>query len=168
MVVLVAALELALDGQQAVVATRIGQNQDMVSTGEGRLAARPQRPAREGDAARGLSPLGLGEGRDGLIDAPATHRPDRPAPLLVMLHGAGADARQVLAMAVPAADEFGVLLVAPDSRGRTWDVILGGYGPDVRFLDRALARIFAAAPSTRPASRSAASRTGPPTPSRSA
>ena len=168
MVMLTAALVFALDGQQALAATALGQDHGMVSTGEGRLAARPQPPAREGDAALGLSPLGLGGDRDGLIYAPAPHRPDRPAPLLVMLHGAGADARQVLAMAVPAADEFGVLLVAPDSRGRTWDVILGGYGPDVRFLDRALARIFAAAPSTRPASRSAASRTGPPTSSRSA
>ena len=30
----------------------------------------------------------------------------------------------------------------PDSRLRTWDVILGGYGSDVTFLDRALAQTF--------------------------
>src|SRR5687768_17536298 len=111
MAVLAAALALALDGQQVVVATGIGQDRGMVSTEEGRLAARPQSPAREGDAALGLSPLGMGKDRDGLIYAPAARRPDRPAPLLVLLHGAGADARQVLAMAVPAADEVGVLIV---------------------------------------------------------
>ena len=32
---------------------------------------------------------------------------------------------------------------SPASRGRTWDVILGDYGPDVAFLDRALAAAFA-------------------------
>src|SRR5688572_22764494 len=143
MVVLAAALALALHAQQAVVATERGQGQGMVSTGEGRLAARPQPPAREGHAALGLSPLGLGGGRDGMVHVPATYRRDPPPPLLVLLHGAGADARQVLAMAVPAADELGVVLMAPDSRGPTWDVILGGYGRDVRFLDRALARAFA-------------------------
>ncbi|HET6469510.1 MAG TPA: hypothetical protein VFG43_14145 [Geminicoccaceae bacterium] len=36
----------------------------------------------------------------------------------------------------------GFLVLAPDSRGRSWDVIVGGYGPDVRFIDRALAAVF--------------------------
>jgi phospholipase/carboxylesterase len=67
----------------------------------------------------------------------------RPAPLLVILHGAGGDARQVLPMARPAAGALGILVVAPESRGRTWDVIRGGYGPDVAFLDAALAHVFA-------------------------
>ncbi len=43
------------------------------------------------------------------------------------------------------ADDAGLLLLAPESRGRSWDVILGGYGlggyaPYVEFIDRALAR----------------------------
>jgi phospholipase/carboxylesterase len=42
-----------------------------------------------------------------------------------------------------AAERRGVLVLAPDARGRTWDVIAGGYGPDVAFLDDALARIVA-------------------------
>ena len=109
----------------------------------GRLTARPQPPDRDGDAPAGTRPLGLGQDRDGLVHVPPTYRPDRPAPLLVILHGAGGDARQVLPMARPAADDLGILVVAPESRGRTWDVIRGGYGPDVRFLDRALAAVFA-------------------------
>jgi phospholipase/carboxylesterase len=32
--------------------------------------------------------------------------------------------------------------VAPDSRGRTWDVILGGFGPDVEFINSALQYAF--------------------------
>jgi phospholipase/carboxylesterase len=35
-----------------------------------------------------------------------------------------------------------MILLSPASRGRTWDVILGGYGPDVEFIDRALAAAF--------------------------
>jgi predicted esterase len=40
------------------------------------------------------------------------------------------------------AEEAGVILLAPDSRGRTWDAILDGYGTDVAFVDRALAQTF--------------------------
>ena len=36
------------------------------------------------------------------------------------------------------ADEFGVLVLAPDSRDWTWDAILGRWGPDVEFLQLAL------------------------------
>jgi phospholipase/carboxylesterase len=96
-----------------------------------------------GEAAPGVRPLGSGRGRDGLVYVPPGHRADRPAPLLLMLHGAGGEARQAMAMAIPAAEAGGVLLAAPDSRGRTWDVILGGYGPDVLLIDRVLADLFA-------------------------
>jgi phospholipase/carboxylesterase len=33
-------------------------------------------------------------------------------------------------------------VVAPESRKRTWDVIEGGYGPDVAFIDQALTKVF--------------------------
>jgi predicted esterase len=39
-------------------------------------------------------------------------------------------------------DATGFLLLVPDSRQQTWDVLLGGYGPDVTFIDRALAQTF--------------------------
>jgi phospholipase/carboxylesterase len=32
--------------------------------------------------------------------------------------------------------------VAPDSRAASWDVLRGGYGPDVAFIDRALDQTF--------------------------
>ena len=34
------------------------------------------------------------------------------------------------------------LLLAPDSRGATWDIILDEYGPDVAFVDQAMERVF--------------------------
>jgi len=36
----------------------------------------------------------------------------------------------------------GVVIVAPDSRCITWDVVRDGLGPDVRFLDDALRAVF--------------------------
>ncbi len=41
------------------------------------------------------------------------------------------------------ADDTGVILLVPDSRGETWDVLVGGYGPDVAFIDDALTSAFA-------------------------
>jgi predicted esterase len=41
-----------------------------------------------------------------------------------------------------AAEEAGLCVLLPESRGSTWDAILGGFGPDVAFIDRALARTF--------------------------
>lgn len=109
----------------------------------GRLSARPGVPPAEAPA-RGLLPLGLGGRRDGLLYVPRSYRADRPAPLVVMLHGAGGNARNGLGPWRKLADEAGLLLLAPDSRGSTWDLIAGdAYGPDVAFLDRALAYVFA-------------------------
>jgi poly(3-hydroxybutyrate) depolymerase len=56
----------------------------------GRLLARPTQPA--GTAPSGLQPLGLSTKRDGLLYVPKNYQASRPAPLVVMLHGAGGDA----------------------------------------------------------------------------
>ncbi|MDP9405490.1 MAG: alpha/beta hydrolase-fold protein [Actinomycetota bacterium] len=109
----------------------------------GQLLARPGRPAAEAAPPRGLRPLGLGGRRDGLVFVPSGYRPDRPAPLLVMFHGAGGDARSRYTEDLFAlAEERGVIVVVPESRGSTWDVIVGGFGPDVAFVDRVLASVF--------------------------
>lgn len=107
----------------------------------GRLAARPGPPGEAG--LPGLHPLGLSDRRDGLIVVPDTYRADAPAPLVLMLHGAGSDARSGLRPLQDLANEAGLILLAPDSRGRTWDVAIGGYGPDVAFINRALEQTFA-------------------------
>ncbi|MFY0562699.1 alpha/beta hydrolase [Archangium lansingense] len=110
---------------------------------EGRLRSRPGRPTVEAPE-RGLRPLGLGGPRDGLLYVPTSYRADRPAPLVVVLHGSRSGARDGLEPWLKLADEAGLLLLAPESRGRTWDIVLldGGYGPDVPFIDRALAHVF--------------------------
>jgi phospholipase/carboxylesterase len=87
-------------------------------------------------------PLGLGSDRDGLLYVPAGYRATGKAPLALTLHGAGGDARSGISHFLDLADEFGLVLLSPESRGRTWDVLLGGYGPDVEFIDRALQRTF--------------------------
>ena len=106
----------------------------------GRLTFRPPSRDRDGGQRGPLAgtdePLGLDVGRDGILYVPDTV--ERGATLLVYLHGAGGSARRELRLALAAADEYGVILAAPDSRGPTWDVIAGGLGPDVLFIDRML------------------------------
>lgn len=106
-------------------------------------AARPL-TSLDADAPRptGLRPLGLAASRDGLLYVPPGYRPEQPAPLVVALHGAGSDATRGLAPLLPLADAAGLILLALDSRGRTWDIIEGEYGPDVEFLDQALTQLF--------------------------
>lgn len=112
----------------------------------GILSAHPQEKgmgARSGDSSeRGTRPLGLGTGRDGLLHVPLYLEPDVASPLVIMLHGAGAWAGDVMPMVAAAADRHTVLVLAPDARGATWDVIQRDYGPDVAFLDHALERLF--------------------------
>ncbi|AUX46039.1 phospholipase [Sorangium cellulosum] len=107
-----------------------------------RLGARPE-PGPRGELSAGLQPLGLSPRRDGLLYVPASYRRDRPAPLVVLLHGAGGNAHHGLALLKELADEAGLLLLALDSRHATWDIIADDtYGPDVTFLDRALRQLF--------------------------
>ena len=69
-----------------------------------------------------------------------------PVGLLILLHGAGSSGRAMLDLLEPAAGHAGVLILAPDSRSSTWDVIVGGYGPDVAFIAAAVAHVRAAWP----------------------
>jgi phospholipase/carboxylesterase len=110
---------------------------------QGRLESRPLDPPPVQDVAAGEQPLGLDDtGRDGVLYVPPTYEPGQPAPLVLCLHGAGgAGARSIIALR-ELADEHGMLLIGPDARRQTWDVLLGGYGADVAFIDRALASVF--------------------------
>lgn len=82
-------------------------------------------------------PLGLDAGRDGVLNVPETAGPG--APLLVFLHGATGTGRAHLRAVLAAVERYGVILVAPDSRGPTWDLIAERrFGADVAFLDRVL------------------------------
>jgi phospholipase/carboxylesterase len=110
---------------------------------EAMLVARPFPPKEK--PATGLQSLGLSTGpRDGFIYIPPTYDASRPSPLLVLLHGAGQSAKEFTRGPLSEIfDKDRIVVVIPDSRMPTWDMIYGGeYGPDVRFLDRALTLAF--------------------------
>jgi phospholipase/carboxylesterase len=97
-------------------------------------AAAPLAAGRAPDVGPGAHPLGLGSDRDGTLYVPRSYKPDAPAPLLLMFHGAGNTSASVQYAFGPA-DELGVILLAPDSRDEaTWDGVLRNWGPDVDFI----------------------------------
>lgn len=106
----------------------------------GRITPRPQLVAAEG--AKGLRRLGLADGRDGWLYVPDAYRPDRPAPFLLCLHGAGGSGRGSLDSLMGQTGPHGVILLAPDSRLSTWDAVRGGFGPDVAYINEALEAVF--------------------------
>src|SRR5919202_3330474 len=111
----------------------------------GRLAVQPGLPA----AVRGRTGLLPLDGRAGELLALA-YVPEpadgRPYHLVLLLHGAGASSRQGLDLLMPVAAQHRLLLLAPKSTAASWDVIVNGYGPDVRRIDRVLEEILAGYP----------------------
>lgn len=103
-------------------------------------AAAVARPALADEFGPGTHPLNLDRHRDGVLYVPKGYLPSVAAPLVVMFHGAGGSGLGCQ-YAFPMADEFGCLILAPDSRSElTWDLILGEYGPDLEFLQEAFAQ----------------------------
>jgi phospholipase/carboxylesterase len=92
--------------------------------------------------APGVHRLGLSNRRDGLLVIPASRRAGNPMPLAVILHGAGGSANGALRSIQKEAEELGVILLIPDSRGVTWDAVRGRFGPDVEYLNHALEFAF--------------------------
>ncbi len=108
----------------------------------GRLSARPETIAAPKNTPPGHHALELGRERDGIVFVPPGLDSTKPAPLIVGFHGAGGIASQMLDLLAPAAEARGIIVLVPESRGPTWDVIRGGYGPDVAFIDEALRKVF--------------------------
>lgn len=104
-----------------------------------RLTARPA-PAHTSIEA-GVTRVPQSNGRVGYLYVPAEHLD--PCPLMVLFHGAAQFAARSLEFLQEPATEAGVALLIPQSLGRTWDVIEGGFGPDVRAVDEALSWTFA-------------------------
>jgi predicted esterase len=105
----------------------------------GRLSARPRPKTKT--TASGEQPLGLGALRDGLLRLPPKVT-DTPMPLLVLLHGASSTGDRILRRLGTAADDAGIAVLSPDSRGSTWDAIRSTFGPDVDYINRALEKVF--------------------------
>jgi phospholipase/carboxylesterase len=83
--------------------------------------------------------LELSPDRDGYVYVPDTA--DKGAPVMVFLHGAAGSYRREMRVWLSAADRFGAVIVMPESRGPSWDVLHGGFGPDVEFIAGAMTAV---------------------------
>jgi phospholipase/carboxylesterase len=114
--------------------------------GDARLASRPDEPGQPvlPPGVHELSDLPESGGKSrqpaGLLFVPAELLP--ASPLLAFFHGAGGSAATALSLVQPAADRHGCLVLVPTSTGPTWDLIVGGWGPDVARIDATLAMVF--------------------------
>jgi len=112
---------------------------------DGRLHARPsllrQRPPvlpRPLPLAPGSHKLAFPHHRHARLYVPP-HDGATPLPLLVLLHGAGGQHGGGDAIALAHAIRHGTLLLLPEAQSTSWDVLRGGYGADLAFIDRLLA-----------------------------
>lgn len=98
----------------------------------------------------GTRPLEVNEERIGLVHVTRAH----PATgeewtLVVLFHGGGADANDILPLLVDVPARGPTIVVAPDSVASTWDLLHGRLGPDLRRLDAALDTILGRVPVAR-------------------
>jgi len=81
--------------------------------------------------------LKLDNSRDGMLYVPKSYKYGETTPLLVWLHGAGGSGNVSTTLSA-LADEFRIIILAPDSREWTWGSILGDWQPDLDFLQQAI------------------------------
>ncbi|MES2899138.1 MAG: phospholipase [Pseudomonadota bacterium] len=105
------------------------------------LQARPFPPS--GPAPTGNIRLPTGGKGDCLAYIPHHYQVSSPLPMVLLLHGAGGSASEGMALLQDYADEPGLILVAPASTGRTWDIIFEReYGSDLALIDTVLEHMF--------------------------
>ncbi|MEM5439459.1 esterase [Paraburkholderia diazotrophica] len=91
--------------------------------------------------------LGIADERDAVLFVPTdldtydTKGTQRPVPLFVMFHGAGGFPEKVLPFIEEHAEREKFLVLAPHSMYPTWDIVIGGSGPDLERLNRALVEV---------------------------
>ena len=110
--------------------------------GDGRLGARPvSRPS--GPLPAGDHVLDTFNGRDTVLVVPPTLVADRPAPLMLALHGATQSSEFMLRKLRDVAAAAGAIMLAPSSIDRTWDAIMGlSFTMDCGRIDQALKQVF--------------------------
>ena len=107
---------------------------------DGALSSRPGRPS-EPPLPAGSHVLTAGRDAHSTLYVPPGAG-DVAVPLVVLLHGATQSPAGVLPILFDEAQRRQFLLLAPKSQTYTWDIIVGGYGPDIALLDRLLAQVF--------------------------
>lgn len=131
---------LALAGAPAAFAQASGVGDASVAA-TARLKARPGTPTQPVLPA-GLHVLGLDHARDAFLSVPNGIKDGDVVPLIVMFHGKGQPANEVLGEWKRAAARHKCLVLAPSARSYTWNVEQGPGGPDAQFVDRAIATVF--------------------------
>ena len=89
----------------------------------------------------GRNLLGIAAERDSVLYVPNGLEPGTAVPLLVMFHGAGGSAEKVLPFLEEHAEKNRFLLLVPQSMYATWDLTIGGNGPDIERLGVALSEV---------------------------
>jgi phospholipase/carboxylesterase len=108
----------------------------------GRMTAwRPGMPPMHTPLPPGRHELEFDEGRNAVLVVPEGLDTAEAVPLFVMFHGAGGEANRVLPHFVRHARARRFLLLVPQSMYPTWDIVIGGHGPDLERLQAALARV---------------------------
>ena len=115
----------------------------------GRIDVRPSTPAMPGVRS---GQFRFEQAPKPLAFIPASLDRTKPAPMMLLLHGAGGKGDMILRRFMPMAEARGAVLLAPDSERRTWDAIRGmqygtepTFGADVARVEQALALMFAEA-----------------------
>lgn len=100
----------------------------------GLFQSRPHAPTMSPEIASGRRSLAFGD-RSADLFVPDHDLQERPLPLLVAMHGASGVDGGLVAAAIDRARIGKAIVVAPKSVGSSWDMLRGGYGPDVAFID---------------------------------
>jgi len=111
-------------------------------SGQGRLAFRPRQQGEKTGKPGLITLQGSADAPPAPGYVPNTAGRDRMR-LLIFLHGAGGTAEDALDRLRAFADDERLLLLAPKSVHTTWDVIRGGFGPDVENIDSLLEAVSA-------------------------
>ena len=127
-------------GAILVAGCAAGMTEAPLDRSNGRFVARPGKATL--DPLSGLHPLRLGSPRDGLIYGPPTYNRNTPVPLILLLHGGSQSADALMGPYLANAIVPDAVLLAPNSRGASWDAITGNYGVDIDFIDASLELAF--------------------------
>jgi phospholipase/carboxylesterase len=104
----------------------------------GRFGFRPGAAPGHSPWPPGRHALGIADERDAVLIVPEGLEPGGAVPLLVMFHGAGGSADKVLPFLIAHARQRRFMLLLPQSQFPTWDLVIGGHGPDLERLEKAL------------------------------
>ena len=103
----------------------------------GRLSFAHAEPTK-GPLPPGRNRLGIAGERDAVLFVPTRLDEHAPVPLFVMFHGAGGFPEKVLPFIEEHAERDKFLILTPHSMYPTWDIVIGGSGPDLERLHQAL------------------------------